>query len=293
VPTVADLLQRSRLPTLEARALLAHVLTTTRETLIAHPERGVDAPTAVRFHALVARRRSGAPIAYLVGEREFYGRSFSVTPDVLVPRPETELLVELVLARAALTHAPGMLDLGTGSGCIAISLALGRPDARVVAVDISEAALRVARGNAERLGARVVFKHSDWYSEVSERFDFVVANPPYVAQGDPHLLDLQHEPQDALVAADDGLACLRAIVAGAPQRLNERGWLLVEHGYNQAAAVRDLFLEVGFKSIATHVDAANIERVSLGTLEHVQASEAKPRVEPSGATRPLSPGERG
>ena len=267
MPTVADLLQRSRLPTLEARALLAHVLTTTRETLIAHPERSVDAPAAVRFHALVARRRSGEPLAYLVGEREFYGRSFGLTRDVLVPRPETELLVELVLARAALMHAPSILDLGTGSGCIAISLALERPDARVVAIDTSEAALRVARGNAERLGAGVAFKQSDWYSEVGERFDFIVANPPYVAQGDPHLLDLPHEPQGALVAEEDGLACLRAIVAGARQHLNKNGWLLVEHGYNQAAAVRNLLIEVGFTSVATLLDATRIERVTTGTLE--------------------------
>jgi release factor glutamine methyltransferase len=279
VETVADLLQRSGLPSIEARALLAQQLGVPREMLVAHPERSVDDVVAVQFAALAARRRLGEPLAYLLGEREFYGRVFQLTLDVLVPRPETELLVELALSRAASVRAPAILDLGTGSGCIAITVALERPDARVTAVDISAAALTVARNNSTRLGARVTFTQGDWFATMSRRFDLIVANPPYVAEGDPHLEALRHEPRGALVAARNGLACLSAIIRGARPYLATNGWLLLEHGYDQAAAVRDLLIGAGFTAVSSHLDAANVERVSAGRLSEERASEAS-RVAP-------------
>jgi release factor glutamine methyltransferase len=254
------------LPTPEARALLAKTLSVAREAIVAHPERLVDPASAQRFGALMARRLAGEPLAYLLGECEFYGRAFRVTRDVLIPRPETELLVDLALSHARQVDHPRFLDLGTGSGCIAISIALERPDADVTAVDVSERALAIARENAARLGARVEFRRSDWYSDVAGRFDLIVANPPYVAEGDPHLADLGHEPPGALVATDHGLAPLRTIIGNTPRHLQPNGWLLIEHGYDQAAAVRNLFASKGFTSITSAHDAANIERVSMGTL---------------------------
>lgn len=262
--TVGGLLRRSGLPTLDARALLAHTLGVTRETLVAHPERPVAEEPAQRFNTLSTRRRAGEPLAYLVGEREFLGRTFRVTPDTLIPRPETELLVERALAATKAVTRPRILDLGTGSGCIAISLALERCDATVTAIDRSAAALAVAAENARRLGARVTLAQSDWYTNVRGRFDILVANPPYVAEGDPHLAALSHEPQSALVAPDRGLACLRTIITNARRHLAPKGWLLVEHGYDQAAAVRDLFATSEFTGVVTTRDGADIERVTAG-----------------------------
>jgi release factor glutamine methyltransferase len=274
VLTVAALLQASRLPLLEARALLAHTLGCAREVLVAHPERTVDGAIADRFAQLVARRRKGEPIAYLLGEREFYGRSFVVSPEVLVPRPETELLVQLANERAQTFASPRVLDLGTGSGCIAITLALEVARAEVVAAEIRVGALEVARVNASRLGARVEFIASDWYAAVPDHFDLIVANPPYVAQGDPHLSDLRYEPAVALVAADDGLSCLRRIIEGAPAHVRQGGWLLVEHGYDQAVRVRAMFSGAGFEAIETRRDSVGIERVTVGRWAFLQASEA-------------------
>ncbi|HUL64698.1 MAG TPA: peptide chain release factor N(5)-glutamine methyltransferase [Burkholderiaceae bacterium] len=290
VPKVAELLKASALPLLEARALLAHALASPREALVAHPEREVNRDAARKFEDLVARRRSGEPLAYLVGEREFYGRPFVVTAAVLIPRPETELLVQLALEHARGLASPKVLDLGTGSGCIAISLALELNSAEVLATDIRAAALAVARANAARLGARVHFIESDWYSAVVDRFDLIVANPPYVAEGDPHLSDLRYEPQSALVASDSGLACLRPIIAGAPAHLKPAGKLLVEHGYDQAAAVQEIFATAGFEAIKTDRDATGIERVTSGILRAGQASDSEAA---SRQARPLSPGERG
>jgi release factor glutamine methyltransferase len=260
------LLAASGLPTAEARALLAHVLGAPREALVARPQQAVAASAAHRFAALAARRRAGEPLAYLLGEREFYGRPFAVDANVLVPRPETETLVALALARLQAMAAPRVLDLGTGCGCIAITLALQCPHATVVATDASPEALAVARANAQRLGACVSFARGDWYGAIDGRFDLIVSNPPYVAEGDPHLADLRHEPPLALAAGADGLACLREIVAGAPASLRPGACLLVEHGYGQAAAVRELFRAAGFAAIATERDLAGIERVTFGTI---------------------------
>jgi len=273
VPTVDALLRASGLPLLEARALLAHVLGSTREMLVAHPERPVDGAAADRYAQWAARRRAGEPLAYLLGEREFYGRSFGVGPAVLVPRPETESLVQVAYELARKVAAPRLLDLGTGSGCIAITLALEVPRAEVVAAEISPPALEIARANATRLGARIDFVESAWYAAVRGRFDVIVANPPYVAEGDPHLGELRFEPAIALVATDDGLSCLRRIVEGAAPHLKRGGWLVVEHGSDQAARVRELFSTAGFEAVETRRDGAGIERITSGCLRSGPASE--------------------
>lgn len=262
--TAGALLAASALPAAEARALLACATGATRESLIAFPERAVGADAAQCFAALAARRRAGEPMAYLLGVQEFYGRPFRVTPAVLIPRPETELLVDLALEALRATARPRVLELGTGSGCIALTLALARPDAWIVATDASTAALAVVHANARALGARVDFVASDWYAAIQGRFDAIVANPPYVAADDPHLADLRYEPRDALTDRADGLACLRAIVAGADAHLAPGGWLLVEHGYDQAAAVRGLFEGAGFAQLRTVRDACGIERACVG-----------------------------
>lgn len=263
--TVRALLAASGLPLPEARALLARCLDVPREHLVAHPEAAVAAAPAGAFAQAAQRRAAGEPLAYLLGEKEFYGRPFAVTPDVLVPRPETELLVDLALERMHALLRPRVLDLGTGSGCIAVTLALERPDAQVTATDVSAAAIAVARRNAARLGAAVEFRFGDWYGAVAvdARFDLIVANPPYVAPGDPHLDALRHEPLGALTDGRDGLACLEAIVAGARAHLAPAGWLLVEHGFDQSAAVRALLRTAGLVS-QSRSDAAGHPRVAFG-----------------------------
>jgi release factor glutamine methyltransferase len=268
--TVAGLLAGSGLPLPEARALLAHRLRVSRERLVAHPESIVAAADAEAFDALARRRVQGEPLAYLLGEKEFYGRAFAVTPDVLVPRPETELLVDLALERMRSVERPRVLDLGTGSGCIAVTLALECPAARVTATDACAGALAIARRNAGRLGAAVAFQPGDWYDAlpVDATFDLIVSNPPYVAAGDPHLADLRFEPMRALTDGQDGLACLEAIAAGARRRLAPRGWLLVEHGYDQAAAVAALFARSGLSAEA-RADGAGHLRVTLGQVRQV------------------------
>ncbi|MCS6945485.1 MAG: peptide chain release factor N(5)-glutamine methyltransferase [Sutterellaceae bacterium] len=258
----AALLAAAGLPRREARALLAHVLAVPREALIADPQRPVPTAAAARFAQLAQRRRAGEPLAYLLGYCEFYGRPFAVNAAVLVPRPETETLVQLALARLRQMAAPWVLDLGTGSGCVAVTLALECAAATVLASDVSSAALAVARANAHRLGAQVAFFQGDWLAAVRGPFDLIVSNPPYVAAGDPHLAALRFEPAAALIGGDDGLAALRAIIKAAPSSLRSGGWLLVEHGYDQAAAVRALLRGAGFGAITTTRDAAGIERVT-------------------------------
>lgn len=300
-----DVLHDARLPSLERRLLLAHVTGATRTQLIARDDTLLDAAQTAALEALIQRRLAGEPMAYLRGTREFFGRDFVVSTAVLIPRPETELAVELTLQRAG--SGARVLDLGTGSGAIAISIACERPDLQVEASDISAAALAVARHNALRLGARVGFRLADWWAGLSSdaadaadvadvadaadaanaanaadtadstaavpaatanppRYDCIVANPPYIAAHDPHLTqgDLRFEPQGALTDAADGLSALRRIIAGAPAHLNSNGWLLLEHGYDQAAAVRQLLSEQGFDDVQSWTDLAGIERVSGG-----------------------------
>ena len=262
----AGLLASCGIPASEARSLLALALDCTRESLIADPQRRVSAAATERFGRLCARRRAGEPMAYLAGQREFFGRSFQVDRSVLIPRPETESLVEAALRRMRDLTGPRVLELGTGSGCIAITLALERPDARVAATERSEAALKVARSNARRLGAGVELLLGSWYAPAPGPFDLIVSNPPYVAAADPHLTELGYEPRAALTDEGDGLACLRAIVQQAPAHLAPDGALLVEHGYDQGPAVRELARQSGFVSVRTLTDLAGLERVCLATL---------------------------
>lgn len=261
---------RERIGAVDARALLQQVCDLDHAQLAAFPERELMPQAWRSFERLVARRAIGEPIAYLIGRREFYGRRFLVTPDVLIPRPETELLVELVLQDIGRTEEPRALDLGTGSGVLAITLALELPGARVSATDASPAALMLARRNADVQGARVRFLEGDWYGALArERFDLIVSNPPYVADGDPHLEqgDLRFEPRSALVGRGPaGTGHLERIIGGARAHLNPQGRLLVEHGWDQAAAVRASFGQAGFEAVATHKDLGGNDRATVGSL---------------------------
>jgi release factor glutamine methyltransferase len=238
--TVSRALSASGLVPFEAKLLLGHVLGRDRAWLAAHADEVMTAEQAKTFDALARRRRDGEPVAYLIGRREFYGLDLEITPDVLIPRPETELLVDLALARLPTDSETRVLDLGTGSGAVALAIAAARRKSQVVATDISRPALALAARNAERLGiANASFVESDWFEALPhERFDLVAGNPPYVPAGDPHLTegDLRHEPQQALISGGDGLRAIRAIVA-APAHLSHGGWLLLEHGHDQADAV--------------------------------------------------------
>ena len=254
---------------LEARLLLEWVGACSYTDLLRSPERLLDAVAQGVFDTLIERRAGGEPLAYLMGEAEFRGRVFQVSPAVLIPRADTEVLVDRALLHLAGLKAPRVLDLGTGSGIVAVSLALECPAAQLAAVDFSPAALDVARNNASRLGATVEFIESDWFGALRGRlFDLMVANPPYVAAGDPHLAcdGLPFEPQMALTDGADGLACIRQIVAGAPSHLRTGGWLIFEHGYDQGEASRNLLVGAGFKGVFTAPDMAGIDRVSGGQL---------------------------
>jgi release factor glutamine methyltransferase len=251
------------------------VLGRDRAWLAAHPEDTLTREHADAYFALARRRREGEPVAYLTGVREFWGLPLRVSPAVLIPRPETETLVEAALVRLSRDRDLQLLDLGTGSGAIALALAHERPRARVLAVDLSLQALAVAQANAQQLGiANCAFERSDWYAAVPDRrYDLIAANPPYIGGADPHLAegDLRHEPVAALTPGDDGLAALRTIIAGAPARLAAGGHLVVEHGYDQAAAVRGLFEAAGFASVRSYRDLAGIERVVAGTINAGQS----------------------
>lgn len=261
---------RGRIDRLDARLLLEHATGCTHTDLLARPETPVMPPAWDQFLHWVERRAAGEPLAYLVGEAEFRGRVFQVSPAVLIPRPETEILVDLAVDRLRAQKTPRVLDLGTGSGIVAITLALECPQAEVVAVDLSPAAIAVARNNAGRLGARVDFRVGSWFAPVAgEGFDLIVSNPPYVAEGDPHLAlnGLPFEPRSALtdgVAGGDGLACIREIIAGAPGHLPRGGGLLFEHGHDQGAASRNLLAAAGFQGAFTQTDLAGLDRVSGG-----------------------------
>lgn len=263
---------RQKIDRLDARLLLEYATGCTHADLLARPETPVIAPAYAQFAEWVERRAAGEPLAYLVGETEFRGRVFQVSPEVLIPRPETEVLIDLAVDRLKMQRTARVVDLGTGSGIVAISLALECPQAQVFAVDLSPGALAVARNNAGRRGARVDFREGDWLAPLAgERFDLIVSNPPYVADGDPHLCrdGLPFEPQMALSDLEpggNGLACIRRIVADAPAFLNPGGWLLFEHGYDQGEACRNLLTGAGFKGAFTHPDLAGTDRVSGGQL---------------------------
>jgi len=266
--TVARALAQAGLPAIDAQVLLAHVVRRNRTWLVANRDEQLPHREATTFFALAQRRRNGEPVAYLVGRREFWGMSLQVSPAVLVPRPETETLVELALEWLPADRKARVLDLGTGSGAIAMAIARERPLAQVVAVDSSPAALSIARANAYTIGLRnLVLLESNWFERVGdEPFDLVVSNPPYIAAGDPHLgeEDVRFEPIVALVSGADGLDALRAIVTEAPSRLASDGALLVEHGYDQANAVRVLMENAGFGEVVARRDLAGIPRVAAG-----------------------------
>jgi release factor glutamine methyltransferase len=269
--TVGALQAGLPLAALENRILLCHVLGLTRVGLITGAERMLTEAEAAQLSSLLARRLNGEPIAYIVGQREFFGLPFQVDPAVLIPRPDTELLVELALDR--LVPAARLLDMGTGSGAIAVSVAHTRPDAQVTALDLSDTALEVARANAAANGVTVRFLRSDWFAALRgnqfdrcDQFDVIASNPPYIAAGDAHLAqgDLRFEPEGALTDGADGLSALRTIVSGAGNHLAAGGWLLLEHGYDQAAAVRGLLLDAGYTDVQSWRDLGGIERVSGG-----------------------------
>jgi len=252
---------------LDAQLLLLHALArpaTDRAWLLAHDDEAM-APQAVQaFQACCERRAAGEPLAYIVGSKEFFGLELHVDARVLVPRPDTETVVEWSLEVLADTAAPRVVDLGTGSGAIALAIAHRRADAQVEAVDASADALAVASENARRLSLPVRFTHGEWLAGCGGPYDLIVSNPPYVAEGDEHLPALRHEPLQALVAGADGLDDIRAIVEQAPRRLASNGWLLLEHGWDQSTAVRGLLQTAGFADVGSRRDLAGIERCTGG-----------------------------
>ncbi len=256
---------------IEVQMLLQYVLGVARSYLLAHPEQELDEMQAADYQALLVRRLSGEPIAYLTGVREFYGLEFKVTPAALIPRPDTELLVEQALQCITQIHAHRILDLGTGSGAIALSIAHTRPDIEVTAVDASQDALEVARENSQLLNtgnARLLL--SDWFAGLQgEHFDLIVSNPPYIASDDTHLTqgDLRFEPRSALASGADGLDDIRHIIGQAKLHLNPGGHLFFEHGHDQAAQVRSLLQLGGFAEVDSWCDLSGIERVSGGVMQ--------------------------
>ncbi len=258
----------SESPRLDAEVLLAHALGTSRAYLYANPDQPLDAAAAARFRQLVVLREESRPVAHLTGEREFWSLNLRVSPDVLVPRPETELLVELGLLRLPERAALSIIDLGCGSGAIAIALATERPACAVTATDQSAAALAVAEANARRLcPGRIEFLVSDWYAALAgRRFDMIVSNPPYIATSEHALTDpeLGFEPPDALYSGADGLDAIRTLIAGAPDYLQPGGWLLLEHGFAQAAAVRLLMETAGLEEVSSYADPCGHDRVTAG-----------------------------
>ena len=276
--TVAAALAEARrrgVASLDAQLLLARLLATTRTRLIAQDERALTPAESRQWQDALERRLGGEPVAYLLGEKEFHGLALEVDRNVLVPRPETELLVDWACeAVDAVTsersrggdHGPiRAVDLGTGSGAIALALKQAQPQTIVTGTDVSAGALAVARRNAERLGLAVELLEASWWHGLEGRgFDIAVANPPYIAADDPHLATLRHEPAGALTPGGDGLDALRAIVAGASARLVPAGWLLLEHGFDQGAAVRELLAGAGFSGVRTRRDLAGHERATGG-----------------------------
>jgi release factor glutamine methyltransferase len=253
---------------IEVQCLLQKILHVPRVYLLAHPERSLTEAEFTRYSELLQRRLYGEPVAYILGEREFFGLNLKVTPATLIPRPDTELLVELAVQRIPARERCAVLDLGTGSGAIALAIAQACPQAGVLACDASAPALAVAQENARALGiSNVSFVQSDWFTALgTQRFALIVSNPPYIAAGDPHLAqgDVRFEPVSALVSGSDGLDDIRQIITRSPAHLEAGGWLLLEHGYNQAARVRRLLQDAGFDGVFSACDLAGIERASAG-----------------------------
>ena len=261
---------------LDAQILLCTVLHKPHSWLIAHDSDLLAASDQARFLDFLQRRLDGEPVAYIVGDKAFFGLNLAVSPDVLIPRPDTETLVEWAIdvlnaahpvgpANSTEPHPAWVLDLGTGSGAIALAIQHQRPDAQVTAVDASEAALHMAQSNATKLNLPVRFLHGSWLTPVAgERFDLIVSNPPYIADDDPHMAALSHEPRQALTSGPDGLDDLRQIIAAAPSHLSSGGWLLLEHGYDQAVAVAQLLVTQGFINVSTRFDLGGQPRCTGG-----------------------------
>ena len=261
--TIEEVLRASGIDAREARLLLAAATGRSEASVLAHPEKSLLEQEKSQFLEMTARRAAGEPIAYILGHKEFYGLELTVNSAVLIPRPETELLVDLALDR----NPASVLDVGTGSGAIALAIKRHRPDARVVATDASAAALEVARRNAARFNLEVDLRHGRWFEPVAgERFEAIISNPPYVVVGDPHLAALPYEPRLALLGGADGLDGFRVLAREAPAHLLPGGWLLVEHGEGQHEAVRGLLEAAGLETTASWPDLAGIPRVSGGKL---------------------------
>jgi len=261
--TIEQVLRASGIDAREARLLLAAATGRSEASVLAHPEKSLLEQEEDQFLEMTARRAAGEPIAYILGHKEFYGLELTVNSAVLIPRPETELLVDLALDR----NPASVLDVGTGSGAIALAIKRHRPDARVVATDASAAALEVARRNAARFNLEVELRHGRWFEPVAgERFEAIISNPPYVVVGDPHLAALPYEPRLALLGGADGLDGFRVLAREAPAHLLPGGWLLVEHGEGQHEAVRGLLEAAGLETTASWPDLAGIPRVSGGKL---------------------------
>jgi release factor glutamine methyltransferase len=253
---------------LDAEVLLCHCLNKNRSFIRAWPEHQLTDQQAAEFQDLIAQRQQGVPVAYLTGEREFWSRSFKVNPDVLIPRPDSELLIELSLDLLPANQANKIIDLGTGSGILAITLAAERRTSQVIACDLSPAALRTAQANAQQLQIdNVSFLTSNWFSAITDRdFDLVISNPPYIDKQDPHLQqgDVRFEPDSALISPENGLQDIRLLTDQARQHLKIGGYLLIEHGYDQQTAVQALFKRFNYQQITTHPDYAGNPRVTSG-----------------------------
>lgn len=274
--TIKEILQDAALqfssitetPVLDAELLLAHVLKCSRTVFHTWPQRTISQSDYQLFSNLSQQHAQGVPVAYLIGKQEFWKFSLKVTPTVLIPRPETELLVEVALQLFAHQEDIAVVDLGTGSGAVALALAYEQPSWQITAVDTSATVLAIAQENAKQLGlSRVHWAQSNWFAALAnQQFNLIVSNPPYIAPGDPHLAALQYEPQNALVAADQGLAALREIIGMAPLHLLSNGCLVLEHGYNQAQAVQELMQQSGFVNITTYNDLSGNPRVTAGVI---------------------------
>lgn len=282
MPTIGQALIRAResgVERLDAQLLMATCMQRSRAWLIANDDAVLSSSQAAEFTAWITRRAAGEPVAYILGEKEFHGLTLIVNADVLVPRPDTETLVEWaleVLRKGPMD--PRVIDLGTGSGAIALAIKNAMPQAQVTALDESEAALQVALTNGQRLGLDVAWRHGHWWAAVpGEHFDLAVSNPPYIAEGDTHLDALTHEPRTALTAGADGLDDIRLIVTEAKDHLRPSAWLLLEHGHDQADAVAALLTAAGFVDVQSHMDLAGIARCTGGRTPH-QASPHEPPV---------------
>lgn len=260
--SIQEIITNSQIPRLDTRVLLSHVTGFNATRLITHDDYILTTEQQANYVSLVQRAIAGEPIAYLIGYREFYGRNFKVTTDTLIPRPETELMIEEALRLAP--EGAKLIDLGTGSGAIAITTKLERPDIDVAAVDKFIATLTVAQENASLLKAKISFIKSDWFTNITDKFDIIISNPPYIESHDQHLLALGYEPQHALTDFADGLTHIRSIVQQSTLHILNGGWLLIEHGYNQKQQVQEIFIQHKFNNIMTKQDYANLDRYTIG-----------------------------